>query len=520
MKRIFNVAGPCQPQQHYMVEMVKAQRDVMALIEQSQYFVIHAARQTGKTTLLLSLAEKLSQQGHYYVMYCSLETAQQFSDPSEGIPTIIQRLQLEVELNNQFAGYVFAENIDLTNYGTALLRALSKLCSQLDKPLVILFDEVDCLSNGTLISFLRQLRDGYVNRGRIPFVHAIALVGMRNIRDYKGKIREERETLGSASPFNIVTESLGLRNFTLEEVTEFYHQHTVETGQVFSEAVITEIYRYTQGQPWLVNALAREIVVKELENDFSRAIEVAQVVAAAENIIKQRATHIDSLMERLKEARVQEIIEPLILGEERVYDSSHDHYQYVLDLGLIKEEAGRVIPSNPIYAEVIIRTLSHQTQMALTYIPTLRELPSYIQAGELDMRQLLGDFQGFWRENSEMWVERYQYKEAAPHLILQAYLQRVVNSGGRLTREMALGAGRLDLCLYYGSGIYPIELKIRYNEQSYTRGVTQLRGYMERLGCAEGWLVVFDRRARVSWKKKLFWRTEEVGGLRVHVVGC
>jgi len=119
-----------------------------------------------------------------------------------------------------------------------------------------------------------------------------------------------------------------------------------------------------------------------------------------------------------------------------------------------------------------------------------------------------------------MWVERYQYKEAAPHLILQAYLQRVINSGGRLTREMALGAGRLDLCLYYGSGVYPIELKIRYNEQSYVRGVAQLQGYMARLGCAEGWLVVFDRRAKISWKKKLFWRTEGVAGQRVHVVGC
>jgi hypothetical protein len=88
-----------------------------------------------------------------------------------------------------------------------LRKAFSHFCQALDKPLVILFDEVDCLSNGTLIAFLRQLRDGYINRNQIPFIHSVALVGMRNIRDYKGKIREDRETVGSASPFNIVKAS-------------------------------------------------------------------------------------------------------------------------------------------------------------------------------------------------------------------------------------------------------------------------------------------------------------------------
>ncbi len=281
---------------------------------------------------------------------------------------------------------------------------------------------------------MRQLRDGYVNRNDIPFVHSIALVGMRNIRDYKSDIRNDRETLGSYSPFNIVSESLTRRNLTLEEIARLYSQHTEQTGQVFSPVVSKKIYDYTQGQPWLVNAIAREIVVKILHNDFSQTISSTQVEQAAQTLIMRRDTHIDSLMERLKEARVQRIIEPVILGEAKGYDLLDDDYAYVLDLGLLRHADKRLVPANPIYGEVIIRSLSSRSQMEMSepdYPPT----STYIVEGKLDMKRLLSDFQQFWRENSDIWVERYQYKEAAPHLILQAFLQRIVNSGGRISRE-------------------------------------------------------------------------------------
>jgi len=83
--------------------------------------------------------------------------------------------------------------------------------------------------------------------------------------------------------------------------------------------------------------------------------------------------------------------------------------------------------------------------MRVVYLP---DSSTYVQAGKLDMKRLLSDFQQFWRENSESWTKRYQYVEAAPHLTLQAFLQRIVNSGGSVTREMAAGSKRLDLYTY------------------------------------------------------------------------
>jgi hypothetical protein len=518
MKKAFNIAGPCHPNEHYMLPSQERCQGIMQLIEQKQYFVIHAARQSGKTTLLLELTKQLNETGDYYVLYCSLETVQGIANAEKGIPAIVKTLKFEVEMSEQLSHYSFAQQADYSDFTTVLLREISQFCQQLDKPLVIFFDEADCLSNSTLITFLRQLRNGYINRNRIPFVHSIALVGMRNIRDYKSDIREDRETLGSYSPFNIVAESLTLRNFTLEEMTSLYAQHTEQTGQAFSLKVIEKIYHYTQGQPWLVNAIAKEIVVKILANDVSKTIHIKHVEQAVQTIILRRDTHIDSLMERLKEKRVQKIVEPVLIGDSQRYDLLDDDYQYVLDLGLLREKDRHIVPSNPIYGEVIIRALSFRSQKELDEISVLK--PSYLTNGKLDMKQLLSDFQQFWRENCEIWVNRYQYREAAPHLVMQAFLQRIVNSGGRISREIASGKGRLDLCVHYQQNRYPVELKLRYGDKTYKEGQDQITGYMDKLDCSEGWLVVFDRRKTVSWDEKIFWQTKSVAKKTIHIVGC
>lgn len=414
MDKFFNIAGPCRPEEHYMLPAQERCRDILRLIEHKQYFVVHAARQTGKTTLLQELAEQLNASGAYYALYCSLETAQGIVEAEKGIPAIVRKFQAQVEFSPMFQTHPFAQQADYADFTNVLSKALAYFCRDLDKPLVLLLDEVDCLSNGTLITFLRQLRDGYINRGTIPFVHAIALVGMRNIRDYKAHIRDDRETLGSASPFNIVSEALTLRNFSSNDVARLYAQHTEQTGQTFSTPVIERVYAYTQGQPWLVNAIAREIVEKILQSDFHRPIEPDHVEQAVQTLILRRDTHIDSLMERLREERVKRIVEPLIVGETRRYDLLDDDYRYTLDLGLLREVGKSLAPANPIYGELIVRTLSFRSQAELDDVKTLPEAPAYIVEGKLEMTRLLRDFQQFWRENSDVWVKKYDYQEAAP----------------------------------------------------------------------------------------------------------
>ena len=514
MKRFFNVAGPCIPGEHYMLPARERCADLMDLIDQKQFFVIHAARQTGKTTLLNSLVEELNAGERYYGLYCSLESVQSFKDPKEGIPAIVRSIKMAFEYHRQIKA-VFARDEDMDDINNVIRRSFSSLCSEIDRPLVALFDEADCLSNGTLITFLRQLRDGYVNRIRIPFIHSLALVGMRNIRDYKGKIREGRDTLGSASPFNIVTESLTLRNFTRDEVARLYDQHTRDTGQEFPAGAIDKAFYYTRGQPWLVNALAREVVVKILENDFTKKIEPDMMDEAAERLIKRRDTHIDSLLERLKENRVRRIIEPMLAGENDI-DYLSDDFEYTRDLGLISEENGVVRAANPIYAEVIARTLNYNLQQSLP--PKL--INRWIDETDVHMNELLKEFQKFWRENSESWQQRIRYHEAGPQLMLQAFLQRVVNKGARLSREFATGSRRVDLCVHYKDRKYPIELKIRHSDKTRGEGLEHLSGYMDTLGCVEGWLVIFDQREEINWEEKISWENEKAGARLIHIIGA
>ena len=177
-KKFFNVAGPCSLGKHYMLDPLRnIGKGLTNLIEQEHYFVIHAARQSGKTTLLKELTRKINAEGKYYALYCSLEVVQELTEPEKGIPEIVKKI--ESCIKNQGLPNGFAKNSDYSNFTGVLNDSLVDYCRLLDKPLIIFFDEADCLQNGTLITFLRQLRNGYIDRADVPFVHSIALVGMR-----------------------------------------------------------------------------------------------------------------------------------------------------------------------------------------------------------------------------------------------------------------------------------------------------------------------------------------------------
>jgi hypothetical protein len=485
----------------------------------NQYFVIHAARQSGKTTFLQELTRQLNDEGKYYVFYCTLERLQEVLEMQEGIPALVKTLISQIKDTNLPFKSEFAKDADYSDYTNVFFDVLKQYCSLLDKPLVIFFDEADSMSEETLISFLRQLRSGYNNRGQIKFVHSLALVGMRNIKDYRWKVRPDTESKHAASPFNIVTKVLSISNFTIEQVWELYLQHTSDTGQVFEKDAVEFIYEQTQGQPWLVNAIAREIVIELLDWDYTKPVTKALAEQAIHNIIIRRDTHIDQLLEKLKEPRVRSVVEPLLLGE--YIDASTEEFSYVSDLGIIRKTRDKIEFSNPIYNEVITRTLNANLQDYLLRNNKEYDMPKFFKDGSIDMALLMSDFQQFWRENSGIWKERFTYQEAAPHLILMAFLQRVINGGGEIIREYAADSDRCDLYMRYKSKCYPIELKIWRGEKSLSKGLEQLARYMDTLGCREGWLVIFDQRQGLSWDEKIYQQQYPLeNGQTITVIGA
>ena len=523
MDKYFNVAGPCFPAKHYMLPALDRMPEIRQLIEQETYFVIHAPRQTGKTTAVQALVDEINAKGEKVALYCTLETLQNATDVDwamKQIRGLLLRCATAVpepppkKADAKDAWYVREEG-DL--YTVAMVSdTLTQLCRRFGKPLVVFFDEADCLFGRVLVAFLRQLRDGYVNRDDIPFPVSIALVGMLDVRDYKAQIRPNGESLGQISPFNVITEDLMLRNFTEAEVAALYAQHTEATGQVFEQAALDKVWEFTRGQPWLVNALARECVVKIHASDYSAPITADDIVAAKETIIRRRDTHVDSLMERLREPRVRRVVEPVILGKDVFFSSDDPDCRLVLDLGLLREdEHHALVPSNAMYGEILLRYLSDAEQKR--FYNLFRE-PFWAKAdGTLDMPALMRAFQAFWRENSGADRDLYGFKEATPHLVLAAFLQRVVNGGGRITREMAIGRRRLDIGIEYGKGRYAVELKMK--RQFGPDSLAQLAGYLADLGLDEGWLAVFDDDPAKPWDEKIFLRDETCEGKTIHVVG-
>lgn len=514
----FNTTGPCFPDEHYMLPALDRLPGIRELVAGGNYFVIHAPRQTGKTTTLKALADEINAKGEMFALYCSLETLQNRSDPTSTSGAIRDLIATNAELSPSYVecrkrspGSVS----DTDRLVLAVRTALQNLCRTVGKPVVVFFDEVDCLVGDALISFLRQLRDGYVNRKLMPFPKSVALVGMLDVRDYKAQLRPDGSSLGEVSPFNIIAEDLLIPNFTESDIAALYAQHTTMTGQRFDEGVVGKVWYLTRGQPWLVNAIAHECVAKLHGFRYDEPITSADVEAAKEAIIRRRDTHVDSLMERMRESRVRRIVEPLITGDRSELTYNDDDYRYVTDLGLLRVDRGALVPANPMYAEIIGRYLSRGEQDAM--IRSVPETP-WVKDDGLDMPGLMAAFQRFWRENSGADRDIMGYRESVPHLVLMAFLQRVTNGGGHIHREMALGTGRLDLCVEFRGGRYAIEVKTSDNFKG-EKSFEQCAKYLDSLGLSEGWMPVFDKSKEKTWDEKIFTRDIVLDGKTIHVIG-
>ena len=153
------------------------------VIDQQGYFVLHAPRQTGKTTAMLSLAKSLTDSGQYAAIMVSVEVGAAFArnlDAAELAILDAWRGAAQFRLSADLQPPAWPE----ASPGRRIGAALSAWAQHSPRPLVVFIDEIDSLQDDVLLSVLRQLRDGYPNRPE-GFPYALALVGLRDVRDYK-----------------------------------------------------------------------------------------------------------------------------------------------------------------------------------------------------------------------------------------------------------------------------------------------------------------------------------------------
>ncbi len=522
--RFFNTSGPVVAADHYCIPPLERLNlaDVRRLIRDKRYFVLHAPRQTGKTSALLALRDLLNAEDAYRCVYVNIEGGQA---AREDVEQVIRTVLGELASRARSVGDAFLDEVwfdILAKYGphVALREALTRWAESAPKPLVLLIDEIDALIGDSLLSVLRQLRAGY-DRRPSGFPQSVVLCGVRDVRDYRIHSRSANAIIAGGSAFNIKARSLRLGDFSRDEVIALLAQHTEETEQIFTSDAQETIWTQTQGQPWLVNALADETCFHDGDTaDRQRPITATDIRTAQEQLILRRETHLDQLADKLKEDRVQRIVEPLLSGAEERRFIDRD-LEYIRDLGLLAQDRPLRI-ANPIYAEVVPRELTWVIQEEFE-----QETAWYVNVdGSLDVVKLMTEFQTFFREHSEHWVTRFQYQEAGPQLLLQAFLQRIVNSGGRIEREYGLGRMRTDLLIVWPLGDQTrkivIECKILHKslEQTIYEGLEQTAEYMDHCDAEAGHLVIFDRREGRRWADKVFhFRRASESGVEIDVWG-
>ena len=504
--RRFKVTGPVEPSKHYTIPPLSRVplRRIEELVERRAYFVLHAPRQTGKTTLLGALQEHLNERGWRCVYASCEDAAAAAGDLRAAARAILAAIASDAAtvLGDDTLWKILPSAFDDIGPLGGFRQALRRWSEQSgEERLVVLLDEIDVMADPETVRLLNQVRSGFTDHPR-HFPRSMVFCGLRDVQDYSGP---------ADIPFNIVRESLRLGDFSQSEVEELLGQHTEETGQRFAPEAVEEIWNATAGQPWLVNALAKETCFEdEAGRDRTREIGVEAVETARERLFRKRPSNIRHLEERLTDARVRRVIEPILAGRGEYLPQRGGDSSYVRDLGFVKA-TGPLEIANPIYREVIPRLLSAADEDRFG-----GEGPSFRRDnGGLDVAQLLTAFQQFFREHSEWWSQGFTVREAAVQVFLQAFLQRVVKSGGRIVREYGLGRARTDLLIEWrrdGGAMqrFVVECKVRRErddlETVIREGAAQTAAYLDRCGAEEGHLVVVDQDEGKTWEEKIFQR--------------
>ena len=509
--KIFNTAGPVNMPFHYKIDPLHRWdlNDILLHIKLERYFILHAPRQTGKTSSLLALQEYLNNSGEYFAIYATFELGQAcVHNVKDGVKAIISQIKSRAEDKvSEIKNLNIFDIVETAGAENALKSFLSKICDISKKPVVLLADEVNTLIGDTLISVLRQLKDIYEdNDTNLPV--SMILCCVKDLKDEMIKT-SKHEIINSGSILNIDTESLTMRNFSKDEINHLLQQHTECIEQRFNDKCLDVVFNYTDGQPWLVNALLEEATsdIKENRNP-SVTITPEILETAKQNLVISKEIHLDQIVNKLDRDWMKRIILPMILGEKA--EQQESDIKKCIELNLVKYINNCYQIANPIYKDIIIDEL---TNLGFDNFLHKFRINSLNHDGSLNVKQILNILKEFWNEESDIpicYVRGYQ--DATPQLFVQAFLRRVANGNGFVNREYGLGKGRTDIMLKWqydkeGQTIYQkivMELKVINQKQSYDKlkqqAIEQTAKYAKTCGTKEAHILIFDRHKSQNWQ--------------------
>ena len=516
MARIFNIAGCCDPEWNYMVDLTGRLQEIKTMIDDGMSCTINRARQPGKTTILAALAEYL--RTDYRVISMDFQVMSTLSFESE--QSFVSAFSDEIlELTGELPGDIEAKLSAFTenNGQTASLRALFKVlkawCRESDRKIVLIIDEVDTASdNQVFVDFLAQLRACYLARRKIPAFQSVILAGVYDIRSIKKKISPEGE-LPENSPWNIAASFDVDLSFSAKDIASMLREYEADHHTGMDMIRMSEmIYDHTAGYPYLVSGLCKymdeRISGTSGFKDKSAAWTQEGFYEAVRMIVKEDNTLYQSMIRKLKlYPKLRTVLyELLFTGRPIPYTATNDYMKDAVMFGFIKNEHDTAVVFNQIFESVLYNYfISEEFESNRMYRAGIQEKNQFITGGHLDIRKILGKFVETFDDLYGDQDETF-YEDAGRRYFL-LFLKPIINGMGNYSVESRTRNNeRMDLVIYYKGEQNVIELKIWRGNAYNERGEKQLSDYLEYFHLSKGYMLSFN-----------FNKKKETGIKEIHV---
>jgi hypothetical protein len=509
--RRFCSYGPLDTEEHFYAPRTELiQRACTQLVgtnpqKSGHYMTVWAPRQTGKTWLMQQILFQLQKDDRFDVIKINLETLR---DKTE-VPEILSRILLYL---GEKLGKSFPKVHDQLTFQDIFRKGT------LDKPLILILDEFDSMSEGAITALVSTFRNIYIDRldeknkptgNKSYLLHSAALIGIRSVvgvENVKG------------SPFNI-QRSLHIPNLTLEEVKGMFQWYQDEIGQKIDDQVIERIFYETRGQPGLTCWFGELLTegYEEYRVDQSKVIgmrEFDKVFDAA--VFDLPNSNLVNIISKAKESPYKDLVLEVFRTESKLdfkFDDPQTNFLFmhgVIDREIVNSGRRYIRFSCPFVQK---RLFNHFSTELSRYVgklyDSMEKLEDVITEEGIDVRSLLDLYRNYLSKNSKWLFENaprradLRIREAVFHFTLYAYLNEFLKGfGGKVYPEFPTGNGKVDLLIYYKGIRYAIEVKSFNHLHQYRESLKQAAKYGRELGLKEIFLVFFIDKMDDENRKK------------------
>ena len=482
--RRFNVTTTCVKHLHYIADISKKMDIIIKMIDDGYYFTINRGRQKGKTTILKLLSIELSHK--YFVIPISFEGRNSLFENDEVFASKIFDVFAEPFeiLNPKIVKNIKSYGENLKNMDE-VGRAISKLCKETDKEIVLLIDEVDKASNYyVFMDFLGILRRKYIARQS-----------------------EEDVTFNSViltqfySPWNVAETFKVDLDFNIDEIESLLLDYLSEHDEVemVTREIAEKLYKYTSGYPYLVSKICK-ILDEELNKNFTDN----GIVEALKILLEESNTLFDDLIKNIENNKeLYNSTFNIIIENENVQYNVHA-YNLGIMYSIFKNDNGRLVIHNKIFEMIL-----YNYMIAKKHLEEVgKRLSNYTakglyenKDGSLDIKRALLKYQEYMRSVYGKFDK--DFIERQGRLLLLAFFKPIINGKGFYFVESQTGfEQRQDVVITFGSRKYIIELKVWRGKEYHEEGIQQLKGYMDFENADEGYLVIYNKNENKEYKSE------------------